>query len=35
MDRELGWEGASTGNTRGKGIKLGKTGGLGMGRAEG
>ena len=33
MDRELGWEGASKGNTRGKGDKkLGKTGGLGMGK---
>ena len=32
MDRELGWEGASKGNTRGKGDKTGENRGLGMGK---
>ena len=34
MDRELGWEGASKGNTRGKGVKTGENRGLGMGKKE-
>ena len=45
MDRELGWEGASKGNTRGKGDKTGENrgngekgnerGGLGKGEGRG